>query len=193
MANLENGQSLNAQQSRDFANALTRGIAAATQPLSAAAAVTADAAASSSVAITPAAAAAAAPAAGSLHLWQLRQATAVPDPSSSSSGTPADADSSTAAAAGTDTTTLQHSNDTLSISQAYTTLVHGAVLLSAAQTVMLGGSASAAGGAGVCVAPALIPQKLAGGFTVAFDCRGVSAPAEVSCLVWLLVLYEKGF
>jgi hypothetical protein len=42
------------------------------------------------------------------------------------------------------------------------------------------GAAIASGGAGVCVAPALIPPKLAGGFAVAFDCRGVSAPAEVS-------------
>jgi chaperone required for assembly of F1-ATPase len=43
------------------------------------------------------------------------------------------------------------------------------------------------GGAWGCVAPALIPQKLAGGFAVALDCRGVSAPAEVSLVLpsWL--------
>jgi hypothetical protein len=119
------------------------------------------------------------PTAGSLRRRQLLQATAVSDPSSS--GAAADADSSTAAAAAGDSaTTLQHSNDTLSIGQAYTTLVDGAFLLSAAQSVMLGGSSNAAGSAGVCVAPALIPQKLAGGFKVMFDCRGVSASAEVS-------------
>jgi hypothetical protein len=63
--------------------------------------------------------------------------------------------------------------------------------------VMLGGKSEAAGSVGVCVAPALIPQKLAGGFKVAFDCRGVSAPAEVRlpCLYlwWLLCVAFVGW
>jgi hypothetical protein len=150
MANLENHQSLTAQQSRDFANALTRGIAAAlAQPISAATATTNN----SSSADHP----------GLLRRRQLPQAA---DPPASNSSTA--------------NTTPQPSNQTLTAAQAYNALVDGAFLISAAQSVTLGGSAEAAGSAGVCVAPALLPQKLAGGFQVAFGCRGISAPAEVS-------------
>lgn len=63
--------------------------------------------------------------------------------------------------------------------EAFTMLESGMFNLTAAQSIVLGGAARAAGNAAVCVAPALLPQRAVDGFNITFDCPGITVPAQV--------------
>lgn len=77
----------------------------------------------------------------------------------------------------------QNAASTFTSIQAYKCLLDGVKRLTQAQDVILGAPAVAVGNAGMCVAPALLQQKAVGGAVIRLECPGVTAGAEVCCVL----------
>lgn len=187
-SNVDSQQSLSQQQSSDFADALTNGISATLPPPSS----TSKNKTSSSgrgkddvVTTGQAAAAHAGPTVAptdnmNRRLLRLQQQTDTPGAAQQQRQHAEHHDMPPTAVA---LASGAPSNATSTAAEAYTSLVDGAYMLNTVQAVTLGAAAKAAGNAGLCIAPALLPTKSAAGFGIKFDCPGINTPAEVR---WLL-------